>query len=72
MNIITSKSVLESSDKLKENWKDEHTNTLCETFYVVYFCMLREILEYQKVGGYWTDRNQGHLFFVCLVGKEDD
>ena len=27
------------------------------------------ILEDWKVGKYGTDRDQGHLFFVCLVGR---
>ena len=40
-----------------------------EIFYVVSVCMSGEIiLEYRKVGRYGPDRNQGNLFFVCLVG----
>ena len=41
-----------------------------EIFYVVPVLMSGEIiLEYQKVGPYGPDRNQGHLFFVCLVKR---
>ena len=39
-----------------------------EIFYVVSVRMSVEIiLEDQKVGRYGPDRNQGHLFFVCIV-----
>ena len=41
-----------------------------EIFYVVTLCMSGEIiLEDRKVGQYGPDRNQGHLFFVYLVGR---
>ena len=41
-----------------------------EILYVVSVLMSGEIiLEYHKVGRYGPDRNQGHLFFVCLVGR---
>ena len=47
----------------------ETGNINVEIFYVVSVRMSEEIiLEDQKVVQYGPDRNQGHLFFVCLVG----
>ena len=34
-NIINYRSVLESADKCRENWKGEHKKILYEIFYVV-------------------------------------
>ena len=38
-------------------------------FYVVSIRKSEENLEYHKVGQYGPDENQGHLLFVCLVGR---
>ena len=41
-----------------------------EIFYVVPLFMSKEIIsEDWKAIRYGPDRNQGHLFFVCLVGE---
>ena len=62
-------SVLESKDKLNENERDERENIMCEIFYVVFVRISEEIiLEDKKLERYGTDGNQGHLFFVYLVG----
>ena len=45
-------------------------NMNVEIFYVVSVHMSGEIIsEDWKVGQYGPDRNQGHLYFVCLVGR---
>ena len=67
-NIINGRNVLGSAEKCKENRKDECKNILCEIFYVLSVHISGKILDDQKVGRYGTDGNQGHLFFVCLVG----
>ena len=48
----------------------ETGNINVEIFYVVSVRMSEEIiLEDHKVVQYGPDRNQGHLFFVCIVGS---
>ena len=45
-------------------------NTNVEIFYVVSVRISGEIfIEDWKFGQYGPDRNQVHLFFVCLVGR---
>ena len=50
--IINGRSVLESSEKYKEKWKDERINIPCEILYLVFVYMSGEILKDQKV---WDD-----------------
>ena len=44
-NIINGRSVLETSDKCKENWKGERKNIPCENIYLVTVHMSGKILE---------------------------
>ena len=50
--IINGRSVLESSEKYKEKWKDKRINIPCEILYLVFVYMSGEILKDQKV---WDD-----------------
>ena len=47
--IINGRSVLEITDKCKENQKDECKNILSEIFYVLSSCMLGEISQDRKL-----------------------